>query len=100
MHICFLNPPIEYYSPISGGAIATIAMQSARQLIKRGHEVTVLTSVNQDELYPIGKVVKINSPSREDLPAVTRKLAALRSRMEGWDWPYYQYYLNSFVSEL
>ena len=32
MHVCFLNMPIEYYSPVSGGAVATILMETAREL--------------------------------------------------------------------
>lgn len=100
MRVCILLPPIEFYSPISGGAIATIIMQSAKQLIKRRNEVTILTPVNKDEVYDVGNVVKIKSPTRDELPKVPRKIAALRSQMEGWDWPYYQYYLNSFRDAL
>ncbi len=100
MRVCFLNPPIEFYSPISGGAIATIVMQSAKQLIKHQHDVTILTPMNQDETYSVGSVVKIESPTRDELSAVSRKMATLRSQMEGWDWPYYQYYLHSFTAAL
>jgi glycosyltransferase involved in cell wall biosynthesis len=100
MRICFLNAPIEYYSPISGGALATITMQSARHLIERGHDVTVLTIVNQDEVYPIGKVVPIVAPRRDEIPALSRKFAVLRSKFLGWDWPYYAYYLQSFMRAL
>lgn len=100
MRVCFLNAPIEYYSPISGGALATITMQSARQLIARGHEVTVLTIVNEDEVYPVGNVVPIQAPTRDEIPTLSRKLAVLRSRFLGWDWPYYAYYLRSFTQAL
>ena len=100
MRICFLNAPIEYYSPISGGAVATIMMQSARCLIARGHEVTVLTIVNDDEVYPVGKVVPIEAPGRDRISTLPRKLAVLRSRFLGWDWPYYAYYLRSFTQAL
>lgn len=100
MRICFLNAPIEYYSPISGGAVATILMQSARQLIARGHDVTVLTIVNEDEVYPVGKVIPIQAPGRNEIPSLERKLAVLRSRILGWDWPYYTFYLRSFTQAL
>ena len=100
MRVCFLNAPIEYYSPISGGAVATIMMQSARHLIARGHEVTVLTIVNHDEIYPVGKVVPIQAPGRDGIPALPRKLSVLRSRLLGWDWPYYAFYLRSFTQAL
>jgi glycosyltransferase involved in cell wall biosynthesis len=100
MRVCFLNPPIEFYSPISGGAIATILMQSAKQLIKHGHAVTILTPVNKDEVYQVGTVIKVASPTRDELPALSRKMASLRSQKEGWDWPNYLYYLNSFTAAL
>jgi glycosyltransferase involved in cell wall biosynthesis len=100
MRICFLNAPIEYYSPISGGALATITMQSARQLIARGHDVTVLTIVNKDEVYPVGNVVPIQAPSRDEIPALPRKLGVLRGKLLGWDWPYYAFYLRSYTQAL
>lgn len=100
MHVCFLNPPAEYYSPVSGGAIATIAMESTRRLIAHGHRVTVMTATNGDEQYSIGDIVPIESPTRDQIPTVPRRLAVLRSRLEGWDLPYYQFYLASFSKAL
>jgi glycosyltransferase involved in cell wall biosynthesis len=100
MRICFVNTPIEYYSPISGGAIATVMMQVTRHLIACGHDVTILTIVNEDEVYPVGKVIPIQAPGRDEIPTLPRKFAALRSRLMGWDWPYYAYYLRSFTQAL
>ncbi len=100
MHICFLNSPIEYYSPVSGGALSTIIMQSAQGLLQRGHKVTVLTITNQDEVYSVGKVVSIAAPQRSDIAALPRKIAVLRSRIAGWDWPYWYFYLRSYSQAL
>ncbi len=100
MHICFLNAPIEYYSPVSGGAVATIIMQSAQALQCRGHEVTVLTITNEDEIYSVGKVIPIDARRREQIHPLTRKFVALADLVQKWDWPYYLYYLRSFTRAL
>jgi glycosyltransferase involved in cell wall biosynthesis len=100
MRVCFINQPNEYYSPVSGGAIATTVMQLAKHLIGYRHDVTVLTPLNSDETYTVGTVVRIESPGRDELSMPLRKMAALRSRLVGWDWPYYSFYLNSYVSAL
>jgi glycosyltransferase involved in cell wall biosynthesis len=100
MHICFLNMPIEYYSPVSGGAIATIIMQTGRELMARGHDVTVLTATNGDEQYDVGTVVSIDMPKRDDLSFIARRVSSVRRRLNQWDWPYYEYYLKSFRGAL
>ena len=100
MHICFLNMPIEYYSPISGGAIATVIMQTARTLLERGHKVSVLTLLNDDESYTVGEVVRIEATRREDLPRLARYFSAIRRRVMRWDWAAYEYYLRSFSRAL
>jgi glycosyltransferase involved in cell wall biosynthesis len=96
MHVAFLNMPIEYYSPVSGGAISTIIMQTARELIARGHQVTVLTRVSDDLTYDVGKVVPLRLPSRDSLSPLSRLVSRARGKMNRWDWPYYEYYLSSF----
>ncbi len=100
MNICFLNMPIEYYSPVSGGAIATVIMQTARTLIEHGHHVHVLTITNGDELYQVGQVTPIEAKRREDLPRLLRYLSAIRRRLHRWDWPRYESYLGSFSRAL
>ncbi len=100
MNICFLNMPIEYYSPVSGGAIATVIMQTARTLLARGHHVHVLTITNGDEIYPVGQVTPIEAKRREDLPRLLRYLSAIRRRLHRWDWPRYESYLGSFTRAL
>ena len=96
MHIAFLNMPIEYYSPTSGGAVATIIMQTAKELLARGHQVSVLTPTNDDPIYPIGKVVPLAARQRDQLTLSQRALSRLRHKAAAWDYAYYEYYLASF----
>lgn len=100
MHICFLNMPIEYYSPISGGAVATVIMQTGRCLLQRDHSVSVLTLLDGNETYPVGKVIPLNVKGRGDLIRPLRYWSAIRRRWECWDWPAYEYYLASYSSAL
>jgi glycosyltransferase involved in cell wall biosynthesis len=92
--------PIEYYSPVSGGAIATIIMHTATELIKRGHDVVVLTPTNGDPLYDIGKVIPINAKQRHELSLPQRAVSKLRNKANPWDYAYFEYYLGSFQREL
>ena len=96
MHICFLNMPIEYYSPTSGGAVATIIMQTAKEMLERGHKVTVLTPTNGDPLYPVGEVVPLDARQRDQLSLPQRAISRLRNKTTTWDYAYYEYYLQSF----
>ena len=100
MHICFVNMPIEFYSPVSGGAIATVIMQTARELLSRGHQVTVLTRVNADERYNIGEVIPIEGKDRDDLHFLQRRWSSAMCKLRHWDWPYFGYYLRSFTQAL
>ncbi len=96
MHIAFLNMPIEYYSPTSGGAISTIIMQMAKELIARGHKVSVLTVTNDDPLYPVGEIVPLDARQRSQLSLPQRAVSRARHEMKAWDYAYYEYYLGSF----
>ncbi len=100
MHVCFLNMPIEYYSPVSGGAIATIIKETAKELLARGHKVTVLTPTNGDPIYPIGEVVPLDTRLRDQLSLPQRALSRLRNKSNPWDYAYYEYYLASFKKAL
>ena len=100
MHFCFLNLPIEYYSPICGGAISTIIMESTRVLLARGHDVSVLTIVNDKPTYEIGDVIPLKVSCRSDLSFFARRISSIRGRLNGWDWPYYESYRDSFVRAL
>ena len=100
MHVCFLNMPIEYYSPTSGGAIATIIKETAKELLERGHQVTVLTPTNADPLYPIGEIVPLETRQRDQLSLPQRALSRLRNKTTDWDYAYYEYYKASFEGAL
>lgn len=99
-HICFLNPQGEFYSPISGGAVATITMQTAAALARRGHSATVLTPSNGDELYPIGRVVPVNAPKRHELSTLQRVCSKIRRTFNEWDTAYYDRYLVSYAKAI
>jgi len=92
--------PIEFYSPVSGGAIATIIMQTARELIARGHTVSVLTPINGDPLYDVGTVVPLDARQRHQLFLPQRALSRLRHKTNLWDYAYYEYYLGAFRQAL
>ena len=100
MNICFLNMPIEYYSPVSGGAISTIIMQTATELLARGHGVSVLTPTNADPVYAVGEVVPIAAKQRDQLSLPQRALSRVRNKITTWDYAYYEYYLASFRQAL
>jgi glycosyltransferase involved in cell wall biosynthesis len=100
MHVCFVNLIIEYYSPVSGGALATCIMQQAKRLIARGHRVSVLTPVNGDPMYEVGEVVPLAAKQRHELSVPTRIVSKVRNRVSRWDWPYYEFYLNSALDAL
>ena len=100
MNICFLNMQIEYYSPVSGGAIATIIMEYARNLTSRGHRATVVTIANEDATYDVGNVVPLRPAMRENLGFVQRRLSGLLQRIHQWDYPHYLYYMKSFTRAL
>ena len=99
-HVAFVNPINEYYSPVSGGAVATILMQSAREMVRRGHRVSVLTALNADETYPDGEIVPVRSPRRQDLNLAQRALSRWSERRNRWGWPYYEHYLRSVIGAL
>lgn len=99
MNVCLLNMPIEFYSPVTGGAIATVIMQTARALESWGHRVSVVTPVD-GETYQVGEVIPVSVRKRDDLSFLQRRWAALRAKLNGWDWPYYHHYLAAFTKTL
>lgn len=96
MHICFVNMPIEFYSPVSGGAVSTVMMNYARCLEERGHQITVLSLTDGGAVYPVGEVVAIESGSREKLSFLRRRISGLQNKLQRWDNDYYEYYLRSY----
>jgi len=100
MHFCFVNMPIEYYSPISGGAISTIIAQTGDELLRRGHDVSILTAINEDPTHNIGRVVPLAVKKRDDLSFIQRRISGVRKRLGRWDWPYFESYLRSVKAAL
>ncbi|MEM1207968.1 MAG: glycosyltransferase family 4 protein [Planctomycetota bacterium] len=100
MHVCFLNFVIEQYSPQTGGAISTVVMQQARELIDRGHRVTVLSPLNGAPAYDIGDVLPVETASRESLSFVQRRVSDLNRKINRWDWHFYEVYLRSALDQL
>ena len=94
MRVAFVLPPIERYSPQSGGAIATVVMQQAKRLSCSGHEVAVLGPDHPDVIYPVGQwwpICGLAGGTRIGLHR--RVLTRLRRGMNDWPWPAYDRYL-------
>jgi spore coat protein SA len=100
MHFCFINMPIEYYSPTCGGAISTIIMETAKELLALGHEVTVMTKTNDEPIYDIGTVIAIDARENEQLTPFERANCRIMRKLLRWDWPYFGPYKDSFVKAL
>ncbi len=100
LNICELNLPIEYYSPISGGAVSTVIMQRAKHLIAMGHQVSIVAVDNGDPMYDVGRVIPITMPRRDSLNKVQRALAHFQNRFNHWEWPYYGHYIRNFSQAL
>ncbi len=93
--MCFALPPIERYSPVSGGAIATCVMQVVRHLAARGHQVTVLADNHESEPYDVGQFVPIRCPMQRELPLWRRGVSKWRYRMHRYDWPRQDVYVDA-----
>ena len=100
MNFYFIMYPLEYYSPVSGGALATITSELAKPLITAGHSVTVLSPSNGDPFYEVGTVVQIAGCRREDVSFVRRALCKLEEKQCRWDIPYYRVYRKSITKAL
>jgi glycosyltransferase involved in cell wall biosynthesis len=94
MRILFINMPIEFYSPVSGGAISTIIAKPGEALIKLGHSVDVLSCCDGSGTYPIGQLHELPVRARESMGFAERKLRGLQNRIMKWDWPAYGEYLK------
>lgn len=99
-NICFLNMPIEFYSPVTGGAIATIIANVAGEFENRGHQVRVVTRTDGKPFYSAGKIVKLDPCGAEDLSFLQRRISGVRWHLNTWDWPYYDYYRAAFTKAL
>ena len=100
MNFCFIMYPLEYYSPVSGGALATITCELAKPLIAAGHAVTVLSPSKGDPFYEVGTVVRIAGCRRADVSFLRRAICKLEEKRKCWDIPYYRVYRKSIVKAL
>jgi glycosyltransferase involved in cell wall biosynthesis len=89
MRICFVLIPIEHYSPVSGGAIATVTHHVAEELEKQGHEVWVLAVPDGQPHYGAGTVLPV-------MESGSSRGERIRDWVEGkvcrWDWHAYGRY--------
>ncbi|MEI6399496.1 MAG: glycosyltransferase family 4 protein, partial [Pseudomonadota bacterium] len=83
MRFCFVMLPFEYYSPVSGGAIATVTMNVIRELEKNGHEAFVLAHDDAQPIYPTGGVRLLPVKPNSLMGGV---ISHLQARLCGWDW--------------
>ena len=84
MRFCFLMPQLERYSPVSGGAIATVTANVARELQFMGHKVDVVATDSCDPVYEAGCLHSV----REMAGGALFEIAAhLEARLRGWDAP-------------
>lgn len=88
--------PIEFYSPVSGGAIATVTMHVAKELVGQGHTVEIITPADGQPSYPVGNVHCISQPQTG---AMQRILRHFHARIMEWDSPEYGQYWSG-VSRL
>ncbi len=72
MNICFVNMPLEYYSPVSGGAISTITAELTAEFLRLGHAVQVLTYTDHNPTYDVGVVTDLGS-----MPTLTKPMRAV-----------------------
>lgn len=100
MRIAMINMPEEYYSPITGGAVATVIRQTTRKLEQRGHVVYVLTPIDGNSTYEAGEVVPVRGTQVEGLSKPARAVAKAYRIFYRWDAPRYYFYLRSVLREL
>ena len=93
MHLCYLLPPIEFYSPQLGGAIATMAMQQGRRLQAQGIRVSVIAPHEDEQVYDVGEFHALKGVTYKSLNLMQRGLSTkIRLRFNKFDWLYFEHY--------
>jgi glycosyltransferase involved in cell wall biosynthesis len=98
MKICFVNMPVEYYSPVAGGAISTIIAELAAALEATGHRVHVLTYTDRHMVHTAGRVIDLGPMPRPRKPR--RALDRLSRKVQRRPYPAYPQYLRRVRSAL
>src|SRR5271170_4680895 len=75
-------------------------METSRELIRRGYEVSVLSVACDEEFYSVGRVIQTAAVGRGNLSFVQRRLSALRRKIHGWDWHFYEFYRANVAAAL
>ena len=84
--------PVEYFNSRTGGAVTTVNLNVGRELAARGHEVVVVTAVDEHEPYRELPVIPI--PYAGDrMPWVLRKVVGLHRRWRKFSFQHYGAYL-------
>lgn len=89
-HVVFVNMPIEYYSPTTGGAISTIIREVSTVLLAEGHQVTVLTRTGEGVPHDVGDVVDLGPVPR--LTGLARQVDRVTRRLLGREHARYEQY--------
>ena len=93
MHLCYLLPPIEFYSPQSGGAIATMTMQQGRRLQAQGFRVSVIAAHEDEPVYDVGEFHALKGVTRNGLSRAQRGFSSkIRRPLAKFDWLYFEHY--------
>ncbi|RYX84331.1 glycosyltransferase family 1 protein [bacterium] len=101
LHICYVLPPVERYSPQIGGAIATFTMQQARRLEARGHKISVIAPHENETTYDVGKFYPLRGVTRESLSPLQRAISTrVRRRFAKFEWLYQEHYFAALKRTL
>ena len=92
MRLLVALPPLEDYSPATGGAVATVVEALSRHWIADGHEVVVLGAPGPDP-YRTGTLVPLRYRWPEPSRLRRTGLGILR-RIHKYDWPAYAAYVS------
>lgn len=93
MRILVALTPYEVFSPVSGGAISTVAEGLGRAWAAQGHQVWVATP-DASTLHRSVEPVVINYPRRPGHDWIRRAEAKIENWWAGFDWPAYRLYVQ------
>ena len=82
--ICFVLPPDERYSSRTGGAIATVTRELARELLHMDESVTILAPDDGEPFYPVGTAVPLRCLGGQSLLSSLFNKARRRLRPAKW----------------